>query len=46
VEHEGVNRGWHARLVAEPRSGWGLVVLTDSDAGQAVIDAATRQLVG
>lgn len=45
LEHEGVNRGWHARFVAEPRSGWGLVVLTDSDRGGAVADAATAELI-
>jgi CubicO group peptidase (beta-lactamase class C family) len=45
VEHEGVNRGWHARIVGDPRSGWGLVVLTDSDAGGDLIDAAIAELI-
>ena len=45
VRHEGVNRGWHARIVGDPASGWGLVVLTDSDAGAAAIDAAEGELV-
>jgi CubicO group peptidase (beta-lactamase class C family) len=45
VRHEGVNRGWHARFVGDPASGWGLVVLTDSDAGTAAIDAAEAELV-
>ncbi len=45
VRHEGVNRGWHARIVGDPASGWGLVVLTDSDAGEEAIDAAEAELV-
>lgn len=46
IEHEGINRGWHARFVAEPRSGWGLVVLTSSDGGGEVVDAVMAELAG
>jgi len=39
VEHEGVNRGWHARLVAYPGRDWAFAVLTNGDGGGAVADA-------
>ncbi len=43
IEHEGVNRGWHAQVAGA--MGWGLAVLTDADGGGAVTDAAMEQLV-
>jgi CubicO group peptidase (beta-lactamase class C family) len=43
VSHEGVNRGWHARLVVYPDLGWAFVVLTNGDGGSAVADAVQRQ---
>lgn len=45
IEHEGINVGWHSRFLAEPRSGWGVVVLTDSDAGGDLADGAIAELV-
>jgi CubicO group peptidase (beta-lactamase class C family) len=45
IEHDGVNRGWHARIAAEPSSGWGVAVLTNSDVGGKVADAATAELL-
>ena len=43
ISHEGVNRGWHARLVAYPDRGWAFVALTNGDGGAAVADAVQRQ---
>jgi CubicO group peptidase (beta-lactamase class C family) len=43
LSHEGVNRGWYARLVAYPKRGWAFVVLTNGDAGATVADAVERQ---
>jgi CubicO group peptidase (beta-lactamase class C family) len=40
--HEGVNRGWHARLVVYPDRGWAFVVLTNGDGGGAVAHAVER----
>jgi CubicO group peptidase (beta-lactamase class C family) len=45
LSHEGVNRGWHARLLALPGRGWGAVVLTNGDGGGGVADAVERILV-
>lgn len=45
VEHEGINRGWHAQIVAAPKAGWGLAVLTNADGGGAVVHAAVGELV-
>jgi CubicO group peptidase (beta-lactamase class C family) len=42
VWHEGVNRGWHARLLAYPDRGWAVVTLTNGDGGGAVADAVQR----
>ena len=39
VSHSGGNRGWRARFVAAPESGDGLVVLTNSDDGNRLIEA-------
>lgn len=39
LSHEGVNRGWYARLVAYPDRGWAFVVLTNGDGGATVADA-------
>jgi CubicO group peptidase (beta-lactamase class C family) len=39
VWHEGVNRGWHARLLVYPGRGWAVVVLTNGDGGGLVADA-------
>ncbi|QIG44887.1 beta-lactamase family protein [Nocardioides anomalus] len=39
VRHEGVNRGYHAELLADPGKAVGLVVLTDGDRGGDVVDA-------
>jgi CubicO group peptidase (beta-lactamase class C family) len=41
--HEGINRGWHARLGVYPARGWGFVVLTNGDGGDAVADAVERE---
>jgi len=46
VEHAGSSRGWRSRMVVLPDRGWGIVVLTDGDGGDAVADAAVRALVG
>ena len=46
VSHEGVNRGWHARLLAYPERGWAVVVLTNGDGGGAVADAVQGELEG
>jgi CubicO group peptidase (beta-lactamase class C family) len=43
LSHEGVNRGWHARLVAYPDRGWAFVALTNGDGGAAAADAVQRQ---
>jgi CubicO group peptidase (beta-lactamase class C family) len=43
LSHEGVNRGWHARLVVYPDRGWAFVALTNGDGGAAVADAIQRQ---
>jgi CubicO group peptidase (beta-lactamase class C family) len=43
LAHEGVNRGWHARLVAYPGRGWAFAVLTNGDGGGAVADAVQRE---
>jgi CubicO group peptidase (beta-lactamase class C family) len=43
LSHEGVNRGWHARLLAYPGRAWAAVVLTNGDGGGAVADAVQRQ---
>jgi CubicO group peptidase (beta-lactamase class C family) len=43
LSHEGVNRGWHARLVVYPDRGWAFVALTNGDGGAAVADAVQRQ---
>ena len=43
LSHEGVNRGWHARLVVYPERGWGFVVLTNGDGGERVADAVQRE---
>jgi len=37
--HPGVNRGFHAELLADPDAGAALVVLTDGDRGKDVLDA-------
>jgi CubicO group peptidase (beta-lactamase class C family) len=42
VWHEGVNRGWHARLLAYPDRDWAVVTLTNGDAGGTVADAVQR----
>ncbi|GAC1517221.1 MAG: hypothetical protein NVS1B4_16620 [Gemmatimonadaceae bacterium] len=39
VAHAGSNRGWRARMMAYPDRGLGIVVLTNSDNGDAVTDA-------
>ncbi|WP_320672014.1 serine hydrolase domain-containing protein [Patulibacter defluvii] len=44
--HEGVNRGWHARLLLLPRHRLAVAVLTNGDGGGAVADAVERLLVG
>lgn len=38
VGHRGSNRGWKARVQFSPTSGDGLVVLTNSESGEALID--------
>jgi len=43
LSHEGVNRGWHARLLAYPERGWAAVVLTNGDGGEAVADAVEAE---
>jgi CubicO group peptidase (beta-lactamase class C family) len=43
LSHEGVNRGWHARLVVYPDRGWAFVALTNGDGGAAAADAVQRQ---
>jgi CubicO group peptidase (beta-lactamase class C family) len=43
VSHEGVNRGWHARLVVYPGRDWAFAVLTNGDGGGAVADAVQRE---
>lgn len=43
--HDGVNRGWFSRFVTVPAHGWGLVVLTNSDRGRAVVDDVMAELV-
>jgi len=45
VTHDGANRGWRARIAAFPDSGWGIVVLTNGDNGEAVVDSVIDQLV-
>lgn len=45
LSHEGVNRGWHARLLALPDRGWAAVVLTNGDGGERVADAVERLLI-
>lgn len=45
VSHDGANRGWRALIAAFPRRGWGIVVLTNGDNGEAVLDAVMDQLV-
>jgi CubicO group peptidase (beta-lactamase class C family) len=39
VGHQGVNRGFHAELLANPDQRLGLVVLTDGDGGGEVVDS-------
>ena len=46
VSHDGTNRGWRARIAAFPDRGWGIVVLTNGENGEAVVDAVMQQLVG
>jgi CubicO group peptidase (beta-lactamase class C family) len=46
VSHEGVNRGWYARLLAYPDRGWAVVVLTNGDGGRTVADAVESELEG
>ena len=43
--HEGANRGWRAGLALLPDRGTGIVVLANSDAGSAPINAVVRQWV-
>lgn len=43
--HEGVNRGWHARLLLLPRHRLGIAILTNGDGGGAVADAVERLVV-
>ena len=43
--HDGANRGWRARLEAFPDRDWALVVLTNGDNGDDVIEDVTRLLV-
>jgi CubicO group peptidase (beta-lactamase class C family) len=45
LSHEGVNRGWHARLLVVPGRGWAAVVLTNGDGGGRVADAVEALLV-
>ena len=45
ISHDGANRGWRALVAAFPERGWGIVVLTNGDNGEAVIDAVMDQLV-
>jgi hypothetical protein len=40
-----LNRGWRAQIAAFPDRGWGIAVLTNGENGQAIIDAAMRELV-
>ena len=46
VSHDGTNRGWRARIAAFPDRGWGIVVLTNGENGEAVVEAVMEQLVG
>ncbi len=43
--HDGANRGWRARPEAFPDRDWALVVLTNGDNGDDVIEDVTRLLV-
>jgi CubicO group peptidase (beta-lactamase class C family) len=43
--HEGANRGWRAGLALLPDRRMGIVVLANSDAGSAPIDAVVQQWV-
>ena len=45
ISHGGTNRGWRAQIAAFPDRGWGIAVLTNGENGQAIIDAAMRELV-
>lgn len=45
LSHEGVNRGWHARLLALRSEDRAIAVLTNGDGGQRVADAVERLLV-
>lgn len=40
VGHAGVNRGWRCRMALEPEARAGIVVLTNSDRGAAVVEPA------
>ncbi|GAB3747980.1 serine hydrolase domain-containing protein [Microlunatus parietis] len=44
VGHLGVNRGYYARLVVNPRERFGVVVLTNGDRGSEVVSAVLRLL--
>lgn len=44
VGHLGVNRGFYARLVVNPRERFGAVVLTNGDRGSEVVRAVLRHL--
>jgi hypothetical protein len=41
--HEGANRGWRAGLALLPDRRMGIVVLANSDAGSAPINAVVQQ---
>lgn len=45
LSHDGSNRGWRARIDVYPSRDWALVVLTNGDNGQRVIEDIARLVV-